>query len=504
MADTKSWAIPEFAATALDEIPQIADTLRTTFHSQKTKDVQFRLKQLRKLYWSLVDNVALIEEALYKDLHLCKHEANLVEIDVLLGELDYAIRNVEKWAKDESVPGMPLMFWAMRHRVRKEPLGTVLIIGPYNFPFQLNVLALFGAIAAGCTAVVKPSESAPASAMVLQKMLETCLDPAAYRVINGAVEESKALLEEKWDKIFYTGGSEVGKIVAMQAAKTLTPVSLELGGMNPAFITRNANLRIAARRLMWAKTMVAGQLCLSQNYCLVDESVVDEFIQELMFSNKDMFPNGAKESPDYARIVNKRQFVRIKNMVDESRGRIVLGGHMDESDLYIEPTVVLVESPDDALIRGETFGPVFSIVPYKRLEDAIKVANDVYGTPLALYIFGSKAESKYSVCPPIARRGMFAPLLTPYSLGQYPVWRRHHQRHSHPFRHHACTHERRRHVGPRKLPRQGILRRLHPPPRHGQQPIVGRQVPAGEVHAVCLEASAAPAGAAAAQGAWIR
>ena len=396
MAEAKSSSIPEFEATGLDEIPNIADTLRTTFKTHKTKDVEFRLKQLRKVYHAIVDNTSLIQDALYQDLHLCKYEADLVEVDVILSDLRFAIKNLETWVKDEPVAGIHPMFYAMKHHTRKEPLGTVLIIGPYNFPFQLNLLPLFGAIAAGCTAVVKPSESAPRSAMVLQRILGASLDPTAYRIVNGGIEESKALLEEKWDKIFYTGGAEVGKIVAMQAAKTLTPVVLELGGMNPAFVTKNASISVAARRMMWAKTMVAGQVCLTQNYCLVERSVVKELILALQESYSAMFPKGAKESPDYGRVINKRQFLRIKKMVDESGGKIVLGGAMDESELFIEPTVVLVESPEDSLITGETFGPVFSILPYDSLEHAINTANEIYPTPLALYAFGNSSECMQS------------------------------------------------------------------------------------------------------------
>ncbi|CRK36324.1 hypothetical protein BN1723_004198, partial [Verticillium longisporum] len=171
----------------------------------------------------------------------------------------------------------------MKPRVRKEPLGMVLVIGAYNFPAQLSIVPLLGAVAAGCTAVLKPSEGAPATAMVLKKIVEASLDPSAYAVVNGAVDETTALLEVKWDKIMYTGGSAVGKIISKKAAETLTPVCLELGGLNPAFVTRNADIKLAARRLGWGKTLNAGQVCLSQNYILADRAVVHAFLFDLFF-----------------------------------------------------------------------------------------------------------------------------------------------------------------------------------------------------------------------------
>ena len=250
-----------------------------------------------------------------------------------------------------------------------------------------------GAIAAGCTAIVKPSESAPFAAMAVQKVIESALDPSAYAVVQGAVPETTRLLDEKWDKIFYTGGIVVAKIIAKKAAETLTPVTLELGGNNPAIVTKNANIHLAARRLLWGKTLNAGQVCVSQNYVLVDESVVPELVQELKIAMEDFYPEGAKKSEDYGRIVNAKQFQRLKQMLDESKGKVVLGGEMDEAELFIEPTVIQVSSPTDSLVVDESFGPLIPILPVPDLDTAIRIANDVSGTPLGLYPFGTKAET---------------------------------------------------------------------------------------------------------------
>lgn len=263
----------------------------------------------------------------------------------------------------------------------------------YNFPIQLTIGPLVGAIAAGCTAVLKPSEAAPNAAAIVQKIVESALDPSAYAIVQGGIPESTMLLEEKWDKIFYTGGATVGKIVAKKAAETLTPVTLELGGKNPAIITKNADMRLAARRLLWGKTLNAGQVCVSQNYILIDQSMLTSFLAEFKKAIAEFFPEGAKKSQDYGRIINVKTFQRLKKMVDESEGKILLGGSMDEAEKFIEPTVVQVSSPNDSMLVEESFGPLIPILPVKDLDTMIRLANEISVTPLGLYPFGNKAET---------------------------------------------------------------------------------------------------------------
>ncbi len=258
---------------------------------------------------------------------------------------------------------------------------------------NLSFGPLIGAIAGGNTAVLKPSENAPACAAVMEKIMAASLDPDCYACIQGAIPETKALLEEKWDKIFFTGSANTGKIIAKAAAPTLTPVTLELGGKNPAIITKKADIRLAARRLLWAKVMNAGQVCISQNYILADKEVVPELIAQLKVAMKEFYPNGAKSSPDYGRIVNDSSYARIKKMLDNTSGRIVIGGTMDAEQRFIEPTVVEVSDPSDTLIAEESFGPLIPILPVQDLDEAIRIANSVHSTPLGLYPFGSKAET---------------------------------------------------------------------------------------------------------------
>jgi beta-apo-4'-carotenal oxygenase len=385
--------VPPFQATPISTIPSTCVKVRAAYTTQKTKPLFYRLTQLRKLYWALIDNTDLIIEACNLDLRKAPLEAYAGEIDWCTNDIVFVTKNLAKWMKEESAPDIPLTNKLVRPKIRKDPMGAVLVIGCWNFPIQLSLGPLIGAIAAGCTAVLKPSEVSSHSAMVLKKLVEEALDPEAYAVINGGVEETTAVLNEKWDKIFYTGNAQVGTIIAKKAAETLTPVCLELGGRNPAIVTKNADPRLAARRLLWAKFLNAGQVCISQNYIMVDKEILPVFLEDLRKALKEFFPDGAQQSPDFARIVNKRHFHRIKKMLDETKGRIIVGGHTDESENFIEITVIQVDSPDDSLIKDESFGPLIPILPVSNLDEAIRIANSVNSTPLGLYPFGNKAET---------------------------------------------------------------------------------------------------------------
>ncbi|EFE37950.1 hypothetical protein TRV_07386 [Trichophyton verrucosum HKI 0517] len=407
-----STALPTLEYTPVEEIPSRVKSVRATFFEHKTRPIEFRIQQLRKLYWAIKDREHLVTAALKQDLNRPEYEAYVGEIVSTLNDIIFITKNLPKWAKDEKAADIDLTFSLMRPTIRKDPLGCVLIIGlvlhslpnptphlanylhrAFNFPFVLTLGPLLGAIAAGNTVVVKPSEVSPHCAAVIQEIIEAALDPTCVSVIQGSVPETKALLDERWDKICFTGSARVGRIVAQAAAPKLTPVLLELGGRNPAFVTKRADLRLVARRLLWGKTFNAGQICISQNYILVDREVVDQLVVEFERAIKEYYPNGAKASPDYSRIINEGAFQRIKQMVDNTKGKILLGGSMDEKEKFIEPTVVLVDSTEDSLITEESFGPIITLLPVSNLDEAIRIANDVDGTPLALYPFGSKEET---------------------------------------------------------------------------------------------------------------
>lgn len=288
------------------------------------------------------------------------------------------------------------------HRVCLEPSTLfvsnrstfgLLLSSTYNFPVQLAVGPFIGAIAAGNTAVLKPSENAPSVAAVVQRIVESALDPTCYGIVQGGVAETTLLLDQQWDKIFYTGSQAVGKIIAKKAAETLTPVTLELGGRNPAIVTKNANARLAARRLLWGKTLNAGQVCISHNYTLVDKDILPAFVAEMKIALKQFYPEGAKASRHYGRIINDRQWTRLKRLIDESKGKVLMGGEMDESDKFIEPTLIQVDDFHDSLVMEETFGPLMPIIPVDDLDHAIRIAGEVHSTPLGVYPFGTKQET---------------------------------------------------------------------------------------------------------------
>ncbi|KAL8699565.1 MAG: hypothetical protein Q9201_005932 [Fulgogasparrea decipioides] len=265
--------------------------------------------------------------------------------------------------------------------------------GAYNVPFQLSLVPLIGAIAAGNTAVVKPSETSPNCAAVIERIVSRYLDPVCYRCVQGAVAETTALLGQTWDKIFYTGSARVAKLIATKAAQTLTPYTLELGGNNPAIVTANADLRLAAKRLLWGKLYNAGQICLGQNYILIEKIALPKFVAEMKAAIQEFYPDGARASSDYGRIINRHHWQRLKHLVDKSTGRVLLGGTMDESDLVVDPTIIQVDDINDILMTNENFGPIITIYPVEDLSEAIRIAKKVHNTPLATYSFGTKSET---------------------------------------------------------------------------------------------------------------
>jgi len=384
---------PEFRSTSIDDIPRIHQDTVARFHTHATRPIDYRLKQLRSLYWSLKDNESLILEACKLDLGKSAYETYMTELGWALNDIIFISKNLARFMKDEKPEDIDFVNQFARPRIRKDPLGAVLIIGAYNLPFQLSLGPLVGAIAAGCTAVLKPSENARNAARVMQYVIERSLDTEAYRVVQGGIPETTALLNCKWYKIFYTGNAPVGKIISRKAAETLTPITLELGGLNPAIVTKNADLRLAARRLVWAKLLNAGQVCVSQNYVLVDKEVLPALVRCLEVALKELQPKGSEHASDYAKIVNERQWQRLRDLLDESKGKILLGGRSDKSILFFEPTVIQVDSPEDPLIQNESFGPVIPVLPVSDLDEAIRTANLVDATPLGLYAFGTKAET---------------------------------------------------------------------------------------------------------------
>ncbi|KAF9955729.1 Aldehyde dehydrogenase [Modicella reniformis] len=355
------------------EILEAIETSRQTFKAGYTKSLKFRRHQLEQLWRLLDDNTDQICDAVYKDLHKNKMESILGELIPSKEEINDALEHLDEWAKDEHVkPSLPNRF-GVTCLTRKEPKGTVLIIAPWNYPVFLTIGPMVGAIAAGCTAVIKPSEVAPNTAQILTDLLPRYLDSRAYIIINGAVHETTRLLEHKWDHIFYTGNGTVGKIIMKAAAQHLTSVTLELGGKSPVIVDENANMAVVANRIAFGKSFNAGQTCVGPDYLLLTAKAEEKLIPALKKAWTDMLGPDPQTSPDYARIINNRHFHRLTKVLDENKsGEIVIGGQTDEKDLYIAPTVIRNVDREDKLMEDEIFGPLLPLIRVADVDDAIE------------------------------------------------------------------------------------------------------------------------------------
>lgn len=369
-------------------VPQLAADLRSTFDSGVTKPLAWRLAQLAALRRMLTERAAEFEDALLADLAKNPTESQIAELGFVVGELDHVRRRLRRWLRPRrvSVPGALL---PARAFTVLEPLGVVLIIAPWNYPVQLLFGPLVGALAAGNAVVLKPSELAPATSAVIARLVPEYLDRRAVAVVEGGVTETTELLAERWDHIFFTGNARVGRIVASAAAEHLTPTTLELGGKSPVYVDDSTDIVAAARRIAWGKFMNAGQTCVAPDYVLATRSVSERLAAALAGAVRELYGDDPAESPDYGRIVNERQFERLRGLLDS--GRTAFGGESDAASRYLAPTV-LVDVPRDApAMAEEIFGPVLPIVTVGGLDEALRFIR-AGEKPLALYVFSERRE----------------------------------------------------------------------------------------------------------------
>ena len=364
-------------------IDEVINKQREFFNTDKTKDVKFRLEHLKKLKNSIIANEGEIKKALKEDLNKSESESYMTEIGMTLSELSYDIRHVRGWSKNKRV-GTPLAHFPARSFISKEPYGVALILSPWNYPFMLLIEPLIGAISAGNCAVLKPSEFAPNTANVIEKIVKECFEEEYVTVIQGDKDVSQSLIEKKFDYIFYTGGTRVGKIVMQEASKNLVPVTLELGGKSPCIIDEKYSMHLAAKRLLFGKLLNAGQTCIAPDYVLINKNVKDEFINELRKILKEFLGENPVENEDYPKIVNERHFERLTNLIDGEN--VVIGGKSDENLLKIEPTILDNPKIDSKVMSEEIFGPILPVITYEKIEDAIEYIKKIE-KPLALYMF---------------------------------------------------------------------------------------------------------------------
>ncbi|MEO8933610.1 MAG: aldehyde dehydrogenase [Xanthomarina sp.] len=376
--------------TSRDIIVQHIENQRAFFASNKTQDIQFRLAQLRKLKSAIHKNQQKIEDALWEDLHKSPEESYLTEISIVTGEIDNHIKHLKKWAKPKRV-STPIHLLPSTSKVMYEPLGISLIVAPWNYPFQLLINSLVGSISAGGCSILKPSPDAPTIAKVMQEMIAETFDSNYIAVVQGGRETNTILFNERFDIIFFTGSTNVGKVVMKAAAEHLTPVVLELGGKSPCIVDADANIDVAAKRIAWGKLINAGQTCIAPDYLFAHSAIKEELLDKIAKNIKEMYGENIKESRFYPRIVNQRAIERLEKLMNE--GEIHTGGEVDAKRKYISPTIIDKVKPDFLIMQEEIFGPILPVMTFEHIDETIEYINKNEKS-LAFYYFGKNGNAK--------------------------------------------------------------------------------------------------------------
>ena len=364
--------------------------LRKTFESGLTRPLDWRREELAAVKRLLDEGEDELLDAMRADMGKPAAEARLTDLAVVASEIDVMVKNLDRWARPERV-SVPLVQQPARAEVVREPLGVALVISPWNYPVHLLLLPMAAAIAAGNCVVGKPSELAPATSAAVARLARRHLDTRAVAVLEGGVEETQALLEQRFDTIFYTGNGRVGRIVMEAAAKHLTPVTLELGGKSPAYVDASADIAVAARRIGWGKFLNAGQTCVAPDYVLVHEEVEQPFLDALRETVRAFYGDEPKRSDDYGRIVNDRHFDRLSGLLAATSGERAFGGETDRAERYVAPTVLTGVGVDDPVMDDEIFGPVLPVLAVGGVEEAVRVITEKE-KPLALYVFARSKD----------------------------------------------------------------------------------------------------------------
>lgn len=367
--------------------------LSSFFKKGTTRSIHYRQQQLRILQHAIYDSQHSLIDALYNDLAKPTFEAHLSEIQIILQEIDHALDELHTWARPKKTP-TPFIHFPASSRIIPEPRGIVLIIGPWNYPLQLILIPLIGAIAAGNCAILKPSEHAPHCSKAIADLIASLFPPDYITVIQGDKKVAQELLTHKVDYIFFTGTAHVGKLVMAAAAKQLTPITLELGGKSPCIVTESANLDCAAKRIVWGKFFNAGQNCISPDYLLVQTQIKDRLIEKIIEWIKKMYGEDPSKSPDYARIINNAHMDRLKNLLKQ--GVIIFGGTIDTETGYIAPTLIDQVDLQAPIMQEEIFGPLLPIISYKTVDEVVQFIN-ARPKSLALYLFSASKKDHASI-----------------------------------------------------------------------------------------------------------
>ena len=375
-------------STNIGRIGEIRAKQESYFRSGATLDVRTRKANLVAFEKAVLKWEKPLCEALWKDLHKSYEESYIAEVSILLGEIRTHIRNVGKWTRPQRRP-TPMKLFPSRSKIISEPLGTALIISPWNYPVQLLLTPLVGVISSGCTAVLKPSPYVPAVSDVIEKMIRDTFPEEYVAVVQGDRNVNTALLEQRWDMIFFTGSPSFGRAVMAAAAKNLTPVVLELGGKSPCIIDKDADIEVAAKRVAWGKSLNAGQTCIAPDYLMLHKNIKDKFLSELEKAFGELLGDDPQKSEHFVRIVNDAAFERLKGYLAD--GEVVFGGKTDKDERYFSPTVLDHVSPDSPVMQEEIFGPIFPVQTFSSLDEVIRFVS-MREKPLALYYFGSQGD----------------------------------------------------------------------------------------------------------------
>ncbi|MDU1322747.1 MAG: aldehyde dehydrogenase [Clostridium botulinum] len=374
----------------MESIRDMLKKQKSFFEKGYTKDINFRIKALKKLKHNIKMNETNIFKALKIDLNKSEFETFITEIGIVYDEINGAIKNIKKWSKSKKVKTSITNFLASSY-IYNEPYGVALIMAPWNYPFQLIMAPLVGAISAGNCVLLKPSELAVETEKIIVKIIKETFSDEYIGVVTGGVKESEALLKEKFDYIFYTGGINVGKMVMRAAAEHLTPITLELGGKSPCIVDKDANINLAARRITWGKFLNAGQTCVAPDYLVVHRNIKEKLISSIENYIIEFFGENAFESEEYPRIINERHFKRLEGYLKE--GKIISGGKTDISNLYIEPTIIEGIDLKNRIMEEEIFGPIFPIIEFEDIDEVIDIIKN-NPKPLALYYFSEDKEKQ--------------------------------------------------------------------------------------------------------------
>ncbi|EES37088.1 MULTISPECIES: aldehyde dehydrogenase [Staphylococcus] len=365
------------------------------FNTHKTKNLKFRKQQLKLLSKNIKNHENKLLDALYKDLGKSKVEAYATEIGMLLKSIKLMRKELKNWSKTKQTD-TPLYLFPTKSYIKKEPYGTVLIIGPFNYPVQLVFEPLIGAIAAGNTAIVKPSELTPHVAIVIRDIIEDTFDETYVSVVEGGIEETQTLLSLPFDYIFFTGSEKVGKIVYEAAARKLIPVTLELGGKSPVIVDDTANIKVASERISFGKFTNAGQTCVAPDYILVQRKVKNDLIKALKKTITEFYGENIEKSPDFGRIVNQKHFNRLNDLLQIHKDNVVFGGNSSKEDLYIEPTLLDNITNDNKIMKEEIFGPILPIITYDNFDEVLEIIQSK-SKPLSLYLFSEDENMTHRV-----------------------------------------------------------------------------------------------------------